>query len=97
MPVYVRIWQQIVFLKVGCRIRTSTGVMILLQVGLEGRGAGAVLGLVAESCTGAERHIVIVFSHTALTLLHAPEDEGDAAEEQGTTNTADNTTNDLLV
>ena len=84
-------------LEVGCRVGASTGVVILVEVLLEGRRPGSVLGFVAESCAGARHEIVVVFLNTCLALLHTPEDESDAAEEQSAADAADNTTNDLLV
>jgi len=62
----------------------------LVEVLLERRSSGSVLGLVAESCAGTRHEIVVVFLDTCLTLLHTPEDEGDAAEEQGAADAADN-------
>lgn len=84
-------------LKVGCRVWTSTGVVILLEIRLEGRGAGSILWLVAEGSAGTEGHVVVVFGDAALSLLHAPENEGDATKKEGTADASDNTTNDLFV
>lgn len=69
--------------------------MILIEVGLEGRCGSH--GLVAEGSAGASHEVVVVFGHAVLALLHAPEDKSDAAEEEGTANTADNAADDLLV
>lgn len=84
-------------LEIGCRVGTSTGIVVLFEIGLEGRGAGSVLCLVAEGSAGTEGHVVVVFRDAVLPLLHAPENEGDAAQQEGATNTADNTTNHLFV
>lgn len=70
--------------------------MVLLEVGLEGRGAG-VGGLVTESSAGASHEVVVILGDAGLALLHAPEDEGNATEEEGTANTANDTADDLLV
>lgn len=83
-------------LEVGCCVGTSAGVVILLQVGLEGRGT-CVGGLVAKRGTGAGHEIVVVLGDACLALLHAPEDEGDAAKEERATDAADDAANDLLV
>lgn len=69
--------------------------MVLIEVGLEGRCASH--GLVAEGSAGAGHEVVVVFGHAVLALLHAPEDKGDAAEEEGTANTAGNAADDLLI
>ena len=70
--------------------------MILLKVRLEGRGACAS-GLVAKGSASAGHEVIVVFRDSALTLLHTPENKGNTAKQKSTTNTADNTTNDLLV
>jgi hypothetical protein len=83
-------------LEIGCCVRTSAGVVVLLEVRLEGRGAG-VGGLVAKGSTSAGHEIVVVLGDSALALLHAPEDEGNSAEEESTTHATDDTSDDLLV
>jgi hypothetical protein len=71
--------------------------VILFEVRLEGRGTGTVLRLVTQRSAGVEIEVVVVGSDLVLTLLHAPEHEGNAAKKEGTTNTAYDATNDLLV
>ena len=83
-------------LEVGRCVRTAAGVVVLLEIRLEGRGA-RVGWLVAESGTGAGHEVVVVLGDAALALLHAPEDESNAAEEEGTADTTDNTADNLLV
>lgn len=70
--------------------------MVLLQVRLEGRGAG-VGGLVSKSSASSGHEVIVVLGDSALALLHAPEDEGDTAEQKSTTDATDNATDDLLV
>lgn len=53
--------------------------------------------LVAKSSAGVEVEVVIVSSDLALTLLHTPEDEGNAAKEESAAYAADNAANDLFV
>lgn len=84
-------------LKVGCGVRASTRVVVLLEIRLEWRSPSTVLRLVAKRSAGVEVQIIIVGSHLILALPHAPENECDAAKEQGTANAANDTTNDLLV
>jgi hypothetical protein len=84
-------------LKVGSRVWPSTRVMILFEVRLERRGPGAVLRLVAERSASVEVEVVVVGSHLVLTLLHAPEHEGNATKKERTANATDDTTDDLLV
>lgn len=84
------------WLEVGCCVGAAAGVVVLLEVRLEGRGA-RVGGLVAEGRAGAGHEVVVVLGDSALALLHAPEDEGDAAEEEGAADAADDAANDLLV
>lgn len=84
-------------LKVGCRIRASTGVVVLFEIRLEGRSAIGVLWLVTEGSSGAGHEVVVVFVDPALSLLHAPEDKGDTTEKKSTSNTSNYTTDDLLV
>lgn len=71
--------------------------MVLVQVGLEWGGTGAVGVLVAEGSTSVVQEVIVVGSDLALALLHAPENEGNAAQQKGTTDTAYNTTDNLLV
>jgi hypothetical protein len=82
-------------LEVGCRVWTYTGVVVLFEVGLEGRGAR--LRLVAKSGTGTSHEIIVVLGDALLALLHAPEDKGNTAKQEGTANTTNNTTDDFLV
>ena len=84
-------------LEVGSGIWTSTRVVVLLEVRLEGRGTGAVLRLVSKRSAGVEVQIIVVSCDLALALLHAPEDESNAAEKERTTDTANDTTDNLLV
>lgn len=84
-------------LEVGCRIRPSARVVVLLEIGLERRGTSAVLRFVTEGSAGVEVEIVIIGSHLVLPLLHAPEHESNAAEEQGTAYTSHDASNNLLV
>lgn len=84
-------------LEVRSGIWTSTRVVVLLEVRLEGRGTGAVLRLVSKRSAGVEVQVVVVSCDLALALLHAPEDESNAAEQERTTDTANDTTDNLLV
>jgi hypothetical protein len=84
-------------LKVGCCVGSSSGAVVLIQVGLEGAGSRAVLRLVAEGSSSTGHEVIVVFLDTCLALLHAPEDKGDAAEEQSTSDTSNDATNDLFV
>lgn len=83
-------------LKVGCSVWSTTRVVILLEVGLEGR-AMVVMRLVTESCTSTAHQIIIVFGNTLLAAPDAIADDGNAAKKDGTTNSTHDTTNDLLV
>lgn len=84
-------------LKIGSRVGSSTGVMVLFKIGLERRGGGTIVGLVAESSSGAQRHVIVVLGHAALALFDAPEDEGDTTQEENAADAADDTTNDFFV
>lgn len=84
-------------LKVGSCIRATARVVILLEVGLEGRGTGAVLRLVAKGGASVEVQVIVISSDLVLTLLHAPEDKGNATEEESAANATDHAANDLLV
>lgn len=83
-------------LKVGSGVGTAAGVVVLFEVGLEGRRV--VLGLVAEGRTSAGHEIGVVLSHAALLLApHAPAHECYASEQKRTADTADYAANDGLV
>jgi hypothetical protein len=84
-------------LEVSSRIWASTGVVVLLEVRLEGRGTGAVLGLVTKSGASAGHEVIVVFVDARLALLHAPEDESDTAEEESTADSTDHASNDLFL
>lgn len=70
--------------------------MVLLEVRLEGRGAG-VGGLVSKRSAGSGHEVIVVLGNSALALLHAPEDKSDSTEQKSATYTTDNTTDDLFV
>lgn len=84
-------------LEVGSCIWTTSRVVVLLEIRLEWRGTGAILWLVSERSASVEVQVVVVSCDLALALLHAPEDESNAAEKEHTTDTANDTTDDLLV
>lgn len=84
-------------LEVGSRIRASTGVVVLLEIRLEGRSTRAILLLVSEGRSSSGHEVVIVLVDTRLALLQAPEDEGDTTKEEGTAYSTDHATNNLLV
>lgn len=84
-------------LEVGCRIGAPTGVVVLFEVRLERRGAVDILGFISQGRASTKCHIVVIGRNIVLTLLHAPEDESDAAQEKDTTNTTDNATDNVLV
>jgi hypothetical protein len=84
-------------LEVGCRVRTSTRVVVLLEVRLEGRGTVGILGFVTKSGARVEVQVVVVGGHLVLALLHAPKDKRNASKKEGTTDTANHSTDDTLV
>lgn len=78
-----------------CRcIGASSRTVVLVLV--RGR-CRAVLGLVTEGSSSAGHEVIVVFLDTCLALLHAPEDESNAAKQQSTSDASDDTTDDLLV
>jgi hypothetical protein len=84
-------------LEVGRRIWARTGIVVLIEVRLERACDSAVLWLVTQRSTRVDVQVIVVSRDLVLTLLHAPEHERNATEEQHTTHTADNAANDLLV
>jgi len=84
-------------LEIGGRIWASTGIVVLLKVGLERRGLVTGVTLVSKSRACAESHIIIVFVHPRPTLPHAQENERNTAEQKSTTNTADDAADDILI
>lgn len=53
--------------------------------------------LVTESGTSACHQIVIIFSDPPLAAPNTPTDDSNATQKDGTANTTNNTTNNLLV
>jgi hypothetical protein len=84
-------------LEIGCRVRTPTRVVVLLEVRLEGRGTIWILGFVPKSGACVEVQVVVVGGHLVLALPHAPEDKRNASKKKGTTDAANNSTDDTLV
>lgn len=83
-------------LEIGSGVGASSRVVVLLEIGLEGRGSCA-RGLVSEGSTSTGHQIIIVLGNSVLLLLHAPEDKGDTAKKKSTTNSTNDTSNDVLV
>jgi hypothetical protein len=98
-PVVSRIctYRDVASLEVGSRVWSSTWVVVLFQIRLEWRGTSAVLGLVTKSCARVEVQVVVISSHLVLAPLHAPENKSNTAKKKCTSDTANDTTNDLLV
>lgn len=83
-------------LEVRCSVWPAAGVMILFQVRLE-RGALVRVGrLVADGRARPGHEVVVVFGIVLLAAPDAPADDGDAAEEDGTSNTAYNSADYFL-
>lgn len=73
--------------------------MVLLEVGLEGSvaGAGRVRRLITERCARVSNVVIVVVGHAVLATPDTPADDGNAAQEDGTANTAYDAADDLLV
>jgi hypothetical protein len=71
--------------------------VILIKVRLEWRGTGTILWLVAKRSASVEVEVVVVGSDLALTLLHAPEHQGNATKKECTANATNHAANNLLV
>lgn len=84
-------------LEVGRCVGPSAGARVLVHVGSVRSGPWAVLRLVTKGCARTGHEVIVVRLDTCLALLHAPEDKGNATEEQGTSNTSNDATDDLLV
>lgn len=81
-------------LEVCSGIWSATRVVVLLEVGVEG---ACRAGLVAEGSTGASHEVGVVLGDALLLAPHAPADDGNAAEEDGTAYAADDTADDCLL
>lgn len=56
-----------------------------------------IVGLVSERCTGAGHQVVVIISHTLLAAPDTEANDSNTTKKDGTADTSDNTTNDLLV
>lgn len=56
-----------------------------------------IVGLVSECCTGARHQVIVIIGHTLLAAPDTEANDSNTTKKDGTTNTSDNTTNDLLV
>lgn len=83
-------------LEVGRRIRPSSWIVVLLKVGLEGSASRRVR-LVTKRCTSVSDQVFIVIGHMVLATPHAPADDGNTTQKDGTTHAADYTSDDFLV
>lgn len=86
-------------LEVGCRVWPSTRVVILFKVGLEWSAAvgGAARLLVTKSRTSTSHQIIVVFSNTIFATPDSPAHEGNTTKKDSTTDTTDNSADNLLV
>lgn len=84
-------------LEVGRCVGPSSGARVLVHVGSVGSGPWAVLRLVTKGCARTGHEVIVICLDTCLALLHAPKDKGNATEEQSTSDTSNDTTNNLLV
>lgn len=78
-------------LKVCCSVWSSSGGMVLVEIGLERRGR-----LVAKSSARVGHEIGIVFSNVLLATPDAPADDGNTTQQNSTTDTSNDTANDAL-
>jgi hypothetical protein len=84
-------------LEIGCRIRSTSRVMVLLEVALERRVCSSRCGLVAKSGPGVEVEVIIVRRDALLAAPHAPAYEGNATKQKGTSYTADYSADNALL
>lgn len=92
--VYVHILSPVVPLEVGSSIWSTARVVILVKVGLEWRAV--VVRFVAEGSTRIGNQISVILRDTLLLSPHAPADDGDASEKNGTAYASDDAANNLL-
>lgn len=85
-------------LEVGSRVDRAR-VVVLVQCVLEGGVAGRAGSLLARSGanSGTTHEIILVAVLLVALLVHSPEDETEGTDQDGTTDTDNNTNDDLLV
>jgi len=71
--------------------------VVLFKIRLKGRGTIAACRLIPKGRASTKGHVVVILVHPGPTLLHAQEDKGNAAKQEGTANTAHDAADDVLV